>query len=539
MKLAICLTGLALCACATVLQAQDTYAGAGFFIKNVTPNAGAPLYQSFVKVIPHPPQVTAVFIDYRDPMIGAGANDKQWSNNARWSAGNLARLCSSLERVDANGHPTITPIVSIGLTDEPTAFQRTLPANDPQRGKYNEAAAIHMMQDVAQGKYDVRVWTAILDAYRNNGFQKIYLRIGWEQNGTWYGWRVRNEATRAAYVAAWRHVADLAHSYAATHAITVATVWSPTASFANYGFAETLSYPGDEYVDVIGPDAYSPIWTATRSTTGNGYFDWSSKRTVSLEQWFANPANRRHVWDHPTSDYWNPTRGWGLPAALEFARAHNKPFALSETGTGNKGTKTQAGGPADEGDYPHYVAERLSAAIQQGLQLEFVDLWAEATGSDGKTFLSGARPREAAGWQAFMNTLAAIQTRKNVAVGKRVYVSSARDSKSGGARAVDGRVATSWITNGNASQWLQVDLGQHYTVSRVRLSWDASFAPSYQIQISADAKQWSDVFHTGTANGGVDDLVGLHANGRYVRIVLLQRAPTAKSYSLQELEIYP
>jgi len=559
MKLSTWFTGLGLCVCAAALHAQDStqniaqssspeqYAGTGFFFRNVTPSGGAPNYQAFVKVIQHTPNVTAVFTDYREPISSPGAYDQKWSNNASWTARNLAQLCRSLQRVDAAGKPTIVPIVSVGLTDDPTAFQLALPTGNPARGKYNEAAAVAMMQDIAKGKYDVddrangrsRVWSAIFDAYRNNGFDKFYLRIGWEQNGHWYGWRVRNEATRAAYVAAWRHVADLAHTYAAAHAITIETVWSPTASYANYGVAETASYPGDEYVDIIGPDTYSPIWNPTRNSGGNGYFDWSSKRTVTLAEWFANPVNRRHIWDYPTSDYWNATRGWGLPAALSFARAHNKRFALSETGTGNKGITTAAGGPADEGDYPHYLAERLSAAIGQGLRLEFVDVWAEATGSDGATFLGGARPREAAAWKALLNTLAAIHTQRNVARGKRVYASSVVAAGNGGDKAVDGRADTSWTTNNNPSQWLQVDLGQGYTIARVRLRWNAAFAPSYQIQTSADAKTWRNAFVTNTANGGVDDLIDLHASGRYVRIVTRQRAPRASNYSLQELEVYP
>jgi hypothetical protein len=55
-----------------------------------------------------------------------------------------------------------------------------------------------------------------------------------------------------------------------------------------------------------------------------------------------------------------------------------------------------------------------------------------------------------------------------------------------GAKAVDAQTATSWTTNANVSQWLQVDLGQRFTMSRVRLRWNAAFAPSYQ-PAAADA----------------------------------------------------
>ena len=541
------LLGLALCACASTVSAEDQFAGTGLFLRGVAPKVGAPNYRSFVKLIKQQPNVTAVFIDYREPIASAGQYDAKWSNNAAWTARNLATLCSAphLNRVDANGKPTIIPIVSVGLTDEPTSFQLALPTGHPDRGKYHEAKAVAMMRDVANGRYDVndaargksRVWPAIFDAFRTNGFNKIYLRIGWEQNGNWYGWRVRNEATRAAYVAAWRHVADLAHSYAATHAMTIQTVWSPTASYANYGMGEEASYPGDAYVDIIGPDAYSPIWNPTPAP-GGGFFDWSSRRTVTLAQWFGNAANRKRIWDHPTADYYNPNRGWGLPAALAFARAHDKPFALSETGTGNKGMTTAAGGPIDEGDYPLYVAERLSAAMREGLRLEFVDVWAEL-GPDGKSFLGGTRPREAAGWREALSTLAAVGGNKNTARGKRVYASSAQQPATAAGKAVDGQASTSWVTNANASQWLQVDLGKRSSVSRVRLNWAAAYAASYQIQTSLDAKAWTTVFRASAANGGVDDLVGLKASGRFVRLVAEQPAPKVKGYALREIEIYP
>ena len=546
MKFSTGLMSLVLGACATATQAQDQYAGAGFYIKNVTPSIGAPAYQSFVNVVGQKPNVTAVFLDYRDP-IANPVTDKNWSRNAQWSAGNLARLCSAeyLNRLDASGRPAIIPIVSVGLTDDPTVFQLTLPVGNPERGKYNETAAVAMMNDVASGRYDLddaargsyRVWPAIFDAYRNSGFAKIYLRIGWEQNGNWYGWRVRSEATRAAYIAAWQHVADLAHSYAAANAMVIETVWSPSASYANYGVGEESSYPGDAYVDIVGPDAYSPIWNVTRAINGSGYFDWALGSSVTMAEWLANPVNRRHIWDYPASDYWNQTRGWGLPAAIAFARAHNKRFALSETGTGNQGVTTSGGGPIDEGDFPLYLAERLSGAIAQGLRVEFVDVWAEATGPDKLTFLGGARPLEAAAWRDFMSSMAAIH--KNIALGKRVIASSAANSSTVAAKAVDGLAATSWVTNSNLTQWLQIDLGQHYTVTRVKLNWDAAYAARYQIQTSLDAKSWATIYNTTGANGAIDDLVGLNGSGRYIRIVPSQFAPQATGYSLREFEVYP
>jgi hypothetical protein len=513
-----------------------------------TVDTATPRYIAFFNTVKQKPNVTTVFIDYRDPIWSPGAYDLQWANNSRWSAREFAKLISpqNLNRVNADGTSNIAPIVSIGLTDNVTAFQTGLPVGDPNRGKYNEATAIAMMYDVANGRYDLddantgrhRVWPAILDAYRDNGFRTVYLRVGWEQNGNWYGWRVNSEATRLAYIAAWRHVADLAHTYAAANAMTVKTVWSPAASYANFGINEESSYPGDAYVDVIGPDAYDSIYNATRNADRSAFYDWTTRTSVTLAQWFDNPANRRHSWDYPSSDYWNKTRGWGMPSAIAFAMAHNKPFGLSETGTGAAGTTTQGGGIADDGEYPWYLAERLSPAIAQGLQLEFMNLWAVPTGSDNLDFLSGSRPLEAKAWKEVATNMAAIGSGANIALKKHVDVSTTEAGGFAG-RAVDGDAVSMWTTSNNsAGQFIYVDLKQRYTVSRVKLSWDVLYAPAYKIQASNDATGWADVFVTNTANGGVDEIVGLSFSARYVRLEI-SGGQGARKYALRELEVYP
>jgi hypothetical protein len=549
MKLRCSLLALTALMCAFTARSQDQFSGAGFFIGDATPAVAQPRYESFVRQTKQRPNSTNVFIDYHEPIWSLGTYDAKWSNNAAWAAGQLALLCSAeyLNRLDAEGRPDLIPMVSVGLTDDQHAYQLNLPADDPNRGTYSEAAAVRMMNDIAGGKYDVndpttgryRVWPAILDAFRNQGFRKLYLRIGWEQNGNWYGWQVRSEAARAAYIAAWQHVATLAHNYAIAYGMTIETVWSPTASYANYGIGEESSYPGDGYVDIVAPTAYSPIWNATRSSDKTAYYDWGSGRSVSLTDWLANPVNRRHVWDYPAADYWNPARGWGIPAAISFALAHGKPFGFSEAGTGNAGVTTSGGGPADEGEYPLYLAQRLSSGVSQGLELRLVEIWAQPSGSDHQTFLSGLRPIEATAWKEFGAIMAAVQTQKNVAKGKRPYASSSQ-SGFAAALATDGSTATHWSSSpGTDKQWIYVDLGQRYTVSRVRLSWDAAHASEYTIQTLTSGTTWTTIYKTSAGDGGVDDIRALSGFGRYVRIFALKRGTLLNNYSLREIEVYP
>ncbi|TLX76862.1 T9SS type A sorting domain-containing protein [Labilibacter sediminis] len=89
---------------------------------------------------------------------------------------------------------------------------------------------------------------------------------------------------------------------------------------------------------------------------------------------------------------------------------------------------------------------------------------------------------------------------------------------------------------GEQPQWIYVDLGQSYNITRVVLNWEFAYASHYQIQVSDDAINWIDVFSTSSGTGGVDD-ISLSGNGRYVRMLGTERG-TQYGYSLWEFEVY-
>ena len=62
------------------------------------------------------------------------------------------------------------------------------------------------------------------------------------------------------------------------------------------------------------------------------------------------------------------------------------------------------------------------------------------------------------------------------------------------ANAVDGNAATRWSSLYADPQWITVDLGQSYDVNRVRLNWEAAFGRAYQVQISPDNANWTNLF---------------------------------------------
>jgi hypothetical protein len=107
------------------------------------------------------------------------------------------------------------------------------------------------------------------------------------------------------------------------------------------------------------------------------------------------------------------------------------------------------------------------------------------------------------------------------------------------AEAVDGNTGTRWSSaQGVDPQWIYVDLGATYNITRVVLTWETAYASGYQIQVAGAATgPWTNIFSTTTGNGATDDLTGLSGSGRYVRMNGTVRA-TGWGYSLWEYAVY-
>ncbi|WP_374009105.1 polysaccharide lyase family 8 super-sandwich domain-containing protein [Leifsonia sp. LS-T14] len=110
------------------------------------------------------------------------------------------------------------------------------------------------------------------------------------------------------------------------------------------------------------------------------------------------------------------------------------------------------------------------------------------------------------------------------------------------ASATDGNGTTRWIADRTGSpdtSWLQVDLGRVQKIGAARLTWEASYASQYKIQVSDDGTTWRDAYVTPTAGSdGGTDLVALNASGRYVRMQTVKRANTSYGVSVWEFEVF-
>jgi hypothetical protein len=125
----------------------------------------------------------------------------------------------------------------------------------------------------------------------------------------------------------------------------------------------------------------------------------------------------------------------------------------------------------------------------------------------------------------------------NLALNKPVTASSVESAAYPASAAVDSSTTTRWSSAFSDPQWIRVDLGATATISRVRMVWEAAYGSAYQIQTSGDGNTWTTVRSVTGGNGGEDDITGLNAQARFVRVYGTTRG-TPWGYSLFNLEVY-
>ncbi|WP_197076989.1 Ig-like domain-containing protein, partial [Hymenobacter terrenus] len=114
----------------------------------------------------------------------------------------------------------------------------------------------------------------------------------------------------------------------------------------------------------------------------------------------------------------------------------------------------------------------------------------------------------------------------NLALGKPTTTSSTQDTPLGGANAVDGNGSSRWSSAFSNDQWLYVDLGASFSISRVKLVWEGAYGKDYKVQISNDpslSTGWTDLRSVTGNTALVNELTGLSGTGRYLRVLGITR----------------
>ncbi|MFC4059365.1 discoidin domain-containing protein [Planomonospora corallina] len=126
----------------------------------------------------------------------------------------------------------------------------------------------------------------------------------------------------------------------------------------------------------------------------------------------------------------------------------------------------------------------------------------------------------------------------DLARGRPATASGVEAEGLGPENAVDGDPATRWASPLRVDpQWIGVDLGESRDVSRVVLRWERAYGARYRIEGSVDGASWTTIREVAGGDGGTDDLGGLSATARYIRVYGMKRG-TKWGYSLIDLAVY-
>jgi hypothetical protein len=137
----------------------------------------------------------------------------------------------------------------------------------------------------------------------------------------------------------------------------------------------------------------------------------------------------------------------------------------------------------------------------------------------------------------------------NLALNKPAFASSFEKTGTEAGKAVDGNGATRWSSKFSDPQWICIDLGAVYRISRVKIVWENSNAKEYQIQLSSgnDENDFTTMVRgykaKMKAGARTDDLTTVSGTGRYIRMYGIARNANPADgkyygYSLYSFEVY-
>ena len=146
---------------------------------------------------------------------------------------------------------------------------------------------------------------------------------------------------------------------------------------------------------------------------------------------------------------------------------------------------------------------------------------------------------------------AAFAAEENIALNKPATTSRAdyNNPEITPSMAVDGTTSTRWASGPYYPQqhgptdenWICIDLGAVYDISRVVLNWEAAYSPDYDIQVSNDYTTFTTIYNGSASGASVRTWSSLE---QAVTSVCMQIPYTAKitaprSMSLKYTEPFP
>ena len=104
--------------------------------------------------------------------------------------------------------------------------------------------------------------------------------------------------------------------------------------------------------------------------------------------------------------------------------------------------------------------------------------------------------------------------------------------------AVDGNKETRWSSAFENNQWIELDLEKKVAITKVVLLWEAAYAQSYKLEVSANGKKWKTIYSKENGAGG-EEVIDLDKpeKARFIRMTGIKKA-TDWGFSLFEFEVY-
>ncbi|HEX8613834.1 MAG TPA: di-heme oxidoredictase family protein [Telluria sp.] len=103
------------------------------------------------------------------------------------------------------------------------------------------------------------------------------------------------------------------------------------------------------------------------------------------------------------------------------------------------------------------------------------------------------------------------------------------------AQAIDGKSATRWASRAEDGAWIEFDFGAKTQVGYMKLLWENAYGKQYELRVSDDGQNWTQVRNVSNGQGGTEEFFNLGINARFIRLQGVARA-TQYGYSLFEVE---
>ncbi|NUR28276.1 MAG: hypothetical protein HOV83_20950 [Catenulispora sp.] len=234
----------------------------------------------------------------------------------------------------------------------------------------------------------------------------------------------------------------------------------------------------------------------------------------------------------------------GVDSSSNAGRAFDAPVSLSTLGSTatvgqqwsiQTGLNTPAASGASTPSGAYRLVNRYSGQALSLTSGTSAIATAPQRGWDNTGTAADTRPADA---QSLTFSAGTTGTTVDLALNKTTTASSVEPGTSFTAGlATDGDGTTRWSSAASDPQWLQVDLGSTHSITEVELAWEAAYGKSFQIQVSNDASNWTNIYSTTSGTGGNQDLTGLSGSGRYIRMYGTARG-TGYGYSLWSFNVY-